>query len=110
LSNDSAWQIGKLGNHTGSLSHALARFNSVEIPQVPEFRVAYTITTDALDALYKKLKPKGVTMSALLAKACGVALSQHPIIYAGTYPSRCFVIFATSLPCLSSVANLECLQ
>ena len=51
--------------------------------QVPEFRVAYSINTDALDALYKKLKPKGVTMSGLLAKAAGVALSKHPILYAG---------------------------
>ena len=45
----------------------------------------YTITTDALDKLYKQIKPKGVTMSALLAKACGVALARHPLIYAGAY-------------------------
>ena len=52
--------------------------------QVPEFRVAYTVTTDKLDTLYKKLKPKGVTMTALLAKAAGVALSKHPVMYAGS--------------------------
>lgn len=51
--------------------------------QVPEFRVAYTVTTDKLDALYKKLKPKGVTMTGLLAKATGIALAKHPIMYAG---------------------------
>jgi len=51
-------------------------------PQVPEFRVSYTITTDAFDALYKRLKPKGVTMTALLAKAAGVALAGHPLLYA----------------------------
>ena len=51
--------------------------------QVPEFRVSYTVTTDALDALYKKLKPKGVTMTALLAKAAGVALASHPVLFAG---------------------------
>ena len=50
--------------------------------QVPEFRVSYTITTDKFDALYKKLKPKGVTLTALLAKACGVALASHPLLYA----------------------------
>jgi hypothetical protein len=50
--------------------------------QVPEFRVSYTITTDKFDALYKKLKPKGVTMTALLAKAAGVALAHHPLLYA----------------------------
>lgn len=49
---------------------------------VPEFRVAYTIETDKLDALYKKLKPHGVTMTALLSKACGVALAQHPTLFA----------------------------
>lgn len=50
--------------------------------QVPEFRVSYTITTDKFDALYKRLKPKGVTLTALLAKAAGVALTQHPVLYA----------------------------
>ena len=50
--------------------------------QVPEFRVSYTITTNKFDALYKQLKPKGVTLTALLAKAAGVALAQHPVLYA----------------------------
>ena len=45
--------------------------------------MAYSINTDALDALYKRLKPKGVTMSGLLAKAAGVALSKFPTLYAG---------------------------
>lgn len=51
--------------------------------QVPEFRVAYSIKTDALDALYRKLKPKGVTMSGLLVKAAAAALVKHPDLYAG---------------------------
>lgn len=50
---------------------------------MPEFRVSYSIETDKLDALYKRLKPKGVTMTALLAKACGVALVGHPLLHAG---------------------------
>ena len=54
--------------------------------QVPEFRVSYTITTDAFDALYKRLKPKGVTLTALLAKAAGVALASHPLLYACAPP------------------------
>eukprot|EP00210_Caulerpa_lentillifera_P008108 g7742.t1 len=54
--------------------------------QVPEFRVACSIETDEFDSLYKKLKPKGVTMTALLAKACGVALAKHPILYASCTP------------------------
>ena len=56
--------------------------------QVPEFRVAYTITTDKFDALYKKLKPKGVTTTALLAKAAGIALAKHPLMYACKYLSQ----------------------
>ncbi len=49
---------------------------------VPTFRVGYTITTDALDALYKQVKSKGVTMTALLAKAVAVTLHKHPLVNA----------------------------
>ena len=49
---------------------------------VPVFRVGYTITTDALDRLYKQIKPKGVTMTALLAKAVAVTLQKHPLLNA----------------------------
>ncbi|HBC43675.1 MAG TPA: branched-chain alpha-keto acid dehydrogenase subunit E2 [Pseudanabaena sp.] len=49
---------------------------------VPTFRVGYTITTDALDALYKQVKSKGVTMTALLAKAVAVTLQKHPLVNA----------------------------
>ncbi|KAJ6433587.1 hypothetical protein OIU84_017307 [Salix udensis] len=54
--------------------------NMLESLSVPTFRVGYTITTDALDALYKKIKSKGVTMTALLAKATALALVKHPAI------------------------------
>jgi len=49
---------------------------------VPTFHVGYTITTDALDALYKQVKTKGVTMTALLAKAVAVTLHKHPLVNA----------------------------
>ncbi len=49
---------------------------------VPVFRVSYTITTDALDKLYKQVKSKGVTMTALIAKAVAVTLQKHPLLYA----------------------------
>jgi pyruvate dehydrogenase E2 component (dihydrolipoamide acetyltransferase) len=49
---------------------------------VPTFHVGYTITTDALDALYKQIKSKGVTMTGLLAKAVAVALQKHPLLNA----------------------------
>ncbi|MBE9076425.1 2-oxo acid dehydrogenase subunit E2 [Romeria aff. gracilis LEGE 07310] len=53
---------------------------------VPVFRVGYTITTDGLDQLYQQIKPKGVTMTALLAKAVAVTLKQHPIVNASYTP------------------------
>ncbi|CAL0300651.1 unnamed protein product [Lupinus luteus] len=62
-----------------TMQNAVSR-NMVESLGVPTFRVGYTITTDALDALYKKIKPKGVTMTALLAKATALALAKHPVI------------------------------
>ncbi|KAL3510810.1 hypothetical protein ACH5RR_030211 [Cinchona calisaya] len=54
--------------------------NMVESLTVPTFRVGYPIPTDALDALYEKVKKKGVTMTALLAKAAAMALVQHPVV------------------------------
>ena len=39
---------------------------------VPIFRVSRSICTDAFDELYQKVKPKGVTVSALLAKVSGI--------------------------------------
>jgi len=47
---------------------------------VPTYQVSRAITTDAFDNLYKELKPKGVTVSALLAKAVGLALAKHPLM------------------------------
>ncbi|MEM6520891.1 MAG: dihydrolipoamide acetyltransferase family protein [Cyanobacteria bacterium P01_D01_bin.71] len=49
---------------------------------VPTFRVGYTITTDALDQLYKQIKSKGVTMTGLLAKAVAVTLQKHSLLNA----------------------------
>ncbi|XP_061372583.1 dihydrolipoyllysine-residue acetyltransferase component 5 of pyruvate dehydrogenase complex, chloroplastic-like [Gastrolobium bilobum] len=64
--------------------------NMVESLAVPTFRVGYTITTDALDALYKKIKSKGVTMTALLAKATALALVKHPVINSSCRDGKSF--------------------
>jgi pyruvate dehydrogenase E2 component (dihydrolipoamide acetyltransferase) len=64
-----------------TLQNAVIR-NMVASLAVPEFRVSYTITTDGLDKLYKQIKSKGVTMTALLAKAVAVALQKHPLLNA----------------------------
>ncbi|XP_073052717.1 dihydrolipoyllysine-residue acetyltransferase component 5 of pyruvate dehydrogenase complex, chloroplastic-like [Primulina eburnea] len=64
--------------------------NMVESLAVPTFRVGYTITTDALDALYKKVKSKGVTMTALLAKATALALVKHPVVNSSCRDGKSF--------------------
>ncbi|MBW4661104.1 MAG: 2-oxo acid dehydrogenase subunit E2 [Drouetiella hepatica Uher 2000/2452] len=64
-----------------TLQNAVVRNMMVSL-QVPVFRVGYTITTDSLDKLYKQVKPKGVTMTALLAKAVALTLQKHPVVNA----------------------------
>ena len=64
-----------------ALQNAVVRNMAVSL-SVPCFRVGYTITTDNLDKLYKQIKPKGVTMTALLAKAVAVTLQKHPLLNA----------------------------
>ena len=70
---------------------------------VPCFRVGYTITTDKLDAFYKQVKSKGVTMTALLAKAVAVTLARHPQVNASTtaagmaYPAEVNVAVAVAM-------------
>ena len=60
--------------------------NMVASLAVPTFHVGYSIVTDALDQLYKQVKGKGVTMTALLAKAVAVTLRQHPLVNASCAP------------------------
>jgi pyruvate dehydrogenase E2 component (dihydrolipoamide acetyltransferase) len=64
-----------------TLQNAVAR-NMVASLSVPVIHVGYTITTDALDKLYKQIKSKGVTMTALLAKAVALTLQKHPLLNA----------------------------
>ncbi|CAD6268145.1 unnamed protein product [Miscanthus lutarioriparius] len=77
--------------------------NMVESLAVPTFRVGYTITTDALDLLYKKIKSKGVTMSALLAKATAMALVQHPVVNSSCRDGKSFT-YSSSINIAVAVA------
>jgi pyruvate dehydrogenase E2 component (dihydrolipoamide acetyltransferase) len=85
-----------------TLQQAVVRNMNASVA-VPCFRVGYTITTDRLDALYKKVKEKGVTMTALLAKAVGVVLARHPQVNAATvgdamaYPEAVNVAVAVAM-------------
>jgi pyruvate dehydrogenase E2 component (dihydrolipoamide acetyltransferase) len=71
---------------------------------VPVFRVSYSIITNQLDKLYQQIKPKGVTMTALLAKAVAVTLKKHPLVnasFASTgiqYSSSINIAVAVAMP------------
>ena len=86
-----------------SLQQAVVRSMNASLT-VPVFRVGYTITTDELDKLYKQIKPKGVTMTALLAKAVAVTLKKHPVVNASyseagiQYSSSINISVAVAMP------------
>ena len=96
--------FGRAGETTAfnTLQQAVNR-NMLASLEVPCFHVGYTITTDKLDAFYKQVKSKGVTMTALLAKAVAVALSRHPQVNAATsaagmaYPAAINVAVAVAM-------------
>ena len=90
---------------------------------VPVSRIAMSICTDEFDKLYATLKPKGVTMTALLTKAVGVALAQHPIMYSTyhdgkgiVYNDKVNIAVAVALddglitPVLNDTANTDVYQ
>ena len=97
--------FGRPGESVGfnTLQNAVNR-NMVASLAVPCFRVGYTITTTKLDAFYKQVKPKGVTMTALLAKAVGVVLARHPQVNAATSADGTAMAFPTSVNVAVAVA------
>jgi pyruvate dehydrogenase E2 component (dihydrolipoamide acetyltransferase) len=96
--------FGKPGDTVAfnTLQQAVVRNMNASLA-VPCFHVGYTITSDGLDAFYKQVKPKGVTMTALLAKAVGVALARHPQVNAAAmeggmaYPAAVNVAVAVAM-------------
>lgn len=54
--------------------------NMVATLTVPAFRVSTDIEMTNFEAAYKKIKPDGVSVSAMLAKACALAIEKHPIM------------------------------
>jgi pyruvate dehydrogenase E2 component (dihydrolipoamide acetyltransferase) len=73
-------------------------------PQISPPNVQMAICTDALDALYQELKPRGVTMSALIAKACGVALAGHPRLFASCTPDGAGITYNQHVNVANAVA------
>jgi pyruvate dehydrogenase E2 component (dihydrolipoamide acetyltransferase) len=78
--------------------------NMVASLSIPTFRVGYTIETNNLDKLYKQVKSKGVTMTALLAKAVAMTLAKHPKVNASftdagvNHPGTINIAVAVSMP------------
>jgi len=60
---------------------AVAR-NMEATMEAPSFQVSRKIRTDRFDELYASLKPRGVTVSALLSKAVALTIEKHPIVNA----------------------------
>jgi pyruvate dehydrogenase E2 component (dihydrolipoamide acetyltransferase) len=86
-----------------TLQNAVNR-NMVASLAVPTFRVGYTITTTRLDAFYKQVKGKGVTMTALLAKAVAVTLARHPQVNAATSVDGTAMVYPASINVAVAVA------
>ena len=86
-----------------TLQNAVNR-NMLASLEVPSFRVGYTITTTKLDAFYKQVKGKGVTMTALLAKAVGVVLARHPQVNAATSADGSAMAFPAAVNVAVAVA------
>jgi pyruvate dehydrogenase E2 component (dihydrolipoamide acetyltransferase) len=78
--------------------------NMVASLAVPTFHVTYKIETNNLDKLYKQVKSKGVTMTALLAKAVAITLAKHPKVNASysdagvQHPGTVNVAVAVAMP------------
>jgi pyruvate dehydrogenase E2 component (dihydrolipoamide acetyltransferase) len=78
--------------------------NMVASLSIPTFRVGYTIETNSLDHLYKQVKSKGVTMTALLAKAVAMTLAKHPTVNASfadegvRHPGTINIAVAVAMP------------
>jgi pyruvate dehydrogenase E2 component (dihydrolipoamide acetyltransferase) len=86
-----------------TLQNAVNR-NMVASLAVPTFRVGYTITTTKLDAFYKQVKSKGVTMTALLAKAVAVTLARHPQVNAATSADGSAMVYPSAINVAVAVA------
>lgn len=86
-----------------TLQNAVAKNMMVSL-SIPTYHVGYTITTDAFDAVYKKIKSKGVTVTGMLAKAVAITLQKHPLLNANcidnkiNYPASINVAVAVAMP------------
>ena len=71
---------------------------------IPSFQVSRKVETTKFDELYAALKPKGVTVSALLSKAVALAVEQHPIMNAHYDPATKSMVFHKDINIANAVA------
>ena len=71
---------------------------------VPIFRVSRTIEMDAFNALYQKVKPSGITLSALITKAVAMAVEKHPIMNAAHDPAAPGIKYNADINIANAVA------
>lgn len=78
----SAAPVGDLSGKVVPLSsmQSMVAKNMEQTVNVPVSRLAISLYTEELDALYAKIKDKGVSMTALLAKAVGNAIADNPLM------------------------------
>eukprot|EP01024_Parvocaulis_polyphysoides_P057841 TRINITY_DN6176_c0_g1_i1.p2 TRINITY_DN6176_c0_g1~~TRINITY_DN6176_c0_g1_i1.p2 ORF type:complete len:294 (-),score=63.06 TRINITY_DN6176_c0_g1_i1:232-1113(-) len=86
-----------------SLEKAVSK-NMCDSLTVPEFRCQMSICTDKLDKLYQELKPKGVSMSVLMSKACAVALLSHPRLFSSCTPDGAGITYNEHINIANAVA------
>ena len=54
--------------------------NMVATLPIPSFQTTTDIVMDNFEALYQKVKPQGISVSALITKAVALAIERHPIL------------------------------
>jgi len=70
----------------------------------PSYRVARKIRTDKFDELYAALKPRGVTVSALLSRAVALAIEKHPIVNAHFDDKTKSIVYHSDINIANAVA------
>eukprot|EP00922_Rhytidocystis_sp_ex-Travisia-forbesii_P021400 GHVS01031345.1.p1 GENE.GHVS01031345.1~~GHVS01031345.1.p1 ORF type:complete len:939 (-),score=265.79 GHVS01031345.1:212-3028(-) len=87
-----------------AVQKAIAK-NMAATRDVPVFRLSYSVRTDALDKLYSDIRHNGVTMSALLAKAVGLALEAQPLVNSRYDSNTCAVVHPGHINVAMAVAT-----
>eukprot|EP00287_Rhodomonas_sp_CCMP768_P019540 CAMPEP_0202809196 /NCGR_PEP_ID=MMETSP1389-20130828/1568_1 /ASSEMBLY_ACC=CAM_ASM_000865 /TAXON_ID=302021 /ORGANISM="Rhodomonas sp., Strain CCMP768" /LENGTH=657 /DNA_ID=CAMNT_0049479735 /DNA_START=63 /DNA_END=2036 /DNA_ORIENTATION=+ len=78
--------------------------NMMATKAAPDFRVSRRIQTTKFDELYAMMKPKGVTVSALMSKAVALAIEEHPIVNAHYDEASKSIVYKKDINIANAVA------